>query len=206
MPESPFVLAREMLGRPHFSRQRSQHEEGELCGGFRENVGSVGEGNFVAVRIGSIDVVKPDGKLRHDFQCASSGGKNLGVDGIAQRSNQTIDSRLDFLDDQLLGRGLRIGIDLDFVASLAKEFDRFTYIAASKNAEFLAHNCLNKDFVKPKCYSTETECLLRLLESVPSSWLSVLSECYSGDSQRRAFASARAFCAAFASAVCNASR
>src|SRR5438876_1207779 len=32
--------------------------------------------------------ITPDGKLCHDFQCAVSGGKNLGVDGIAQRGNQ----------------------------------------------------------------------------------------------------------------------
>jgi len=32
---------------------------------------------------------------------------------------------------------LRIGVDLDFIASLAKEFDGFANIAGSKNAEFV---------------------------------------------------------------------
>src|SRR5207237_6949312 len=98
-----------------------------------------------------------------------------GVDGIAQCSDQSIDSRFNFFDDQLLGRGLRIGVDLDFIASLVKEFDGFANIAGSKNTEFLAHHCLNKDFVKPKCYSTETECLLRLLE-ISSQFLVVSSQ------------------------------
>src|SRR5208283_1509183 len=57
MPISPLVFAHQMLGAPEFASQVSEREESELGRGFGEDVGRVGEGNFVAVGVGTIDVV-----------------------------------------------------------------------------------------------------------------------------------------------------
>src|SRR5580698_3146437 len=85
MPLSPLVVAREMFGGPHSSRQHAHHEERKFGSGFSQDVGSVGEGNLVAIGIGAVDVVEADGILRHDFEMTLAGFENLGIDGIAQR-------------------------------------------------------------------------------------------------------------------------
>ena len=72
MPVSPLVFASEMLGWPHFSRQRAQHEKSEFGRRLGEHVGGIGEGNFVAVGVGAIDVVKADRELRDYLQLALS--------------------------------------------------------------------------------------------------------------------------------------
>src|SRR5439155_18320623 len=63
MPEAPLVFASQVLGGPQLSRNRSQHEEGELRGRFGEDVGRVGEGDLVTVRFFTVDVVKTNRKL-----------------------------------------------------------------------------------------------------------------------------------------------
>src|ERR1035437_7210824 len=61
MPIAPAVLAHQMFGAPQFASQVREHEEGELRGRFGQDVSGVGEGNFVAVRVGAADVIESDG-------------------------------------------------------------------------------------------------------------------------------------------------
>ena len=83
MPESPLVFARKVLCRPHFARQQPQHEECKFGGGFGQNVGGVGEGNLIAVRVGAINVVESDGELRDNFECALASLEKFCIDLIA---------------------------------------------------------------------------------------------------------------------------
>ena len=67
MPRRPFLVAHEQFALPHFARQHSHHEKCEFCRGFGQHIGGVGEGDFVLVGVGAVDVVKADRDLRHDF-------------------------------------------------------------------------------------------------------------------------------------------
>src|SRR5215467_4719259 len=97
------------------------------------------ERNLVPIRVGAIDVVKADCDLRHNLQPVLPCVEDLSVDRIAQRSNQSIDSGLHFLNNQTLRRRLRLRIYLDFVSALAQHLDRFSNVTGSKHTEFLAH-------------------------------------------------------------------
>src|SRR5882724_12771397 len=99
----------------------------------------MGEWDLEAVSVGAIDVVEADRDLRDDFQRAVAGGKDLGIDWIAQRGDQSVDSRLHFLDDQTLGRRFGLGIDLQVIPLVAENVQGIANIAGSKNADTLAH-------------------------------------------------------------------
>ena len=92
MPIAPLVLAREMLGGPHLTSQRAQHEKCEFGSRFGEHVGGMGERNFVTIRVGAVDVVEAHRNLRDDFQRALACLEHLGINGIAQRRDQAINS------------------------------------------------------------------------------------------------------------------
>ena len=93
MPESPFILASQMLGTPQFASQRPEHEERKLCGGFGQNVSSIRERDLAAVGVGSINVVESDSVLRDYLQGALAGLENLSINLIAERGDQAVDSR-----------------------------------------------------------------------------------------------------------------
>ena len=79
MPETPLLFAGEVLGGPHFARQRTQHEEGKLGRGFGQHVGRVRERNLVAIGVGAVDVVKADRDLGHHLQRLLAGFEDFGV-------------------------------------------------------------------------------------------------------------------------------
>ena len=139
MPISPLVVAGEMLGWPHLAGQHTQHEKGELRSGFGQNVGRVGERNFIAVGIGTIDIVKTDGNLGHNFQRIIARFKNLGINRIAECGDQPVNARLHLIDDQALRWRYRLRINLDFVSAIAQQVKRLSNITSRKNAEFLGH-------------------------------------------------------------------
>src|SRR5215469_18120527 len=144
MPESPLVFAGQMLGRPHLARQHAEHEEGEFCGRFGQDLRRVGEGNLEAIRIGAIDVVEPDGVLSNDLEGPLAGGKDLGVDGIAQGRDQTVDAGFDFLYDQRLWWRLGMRINLDVISALPEHLDGITDITRGKHTECVAHDFSNR--------------------------------------------------------------
>ena len=119
MPVSPLVIASEVLGRPHLAREHAEHEEGELGSGLGEDVGRVGERNFIAVGIGAVDVVESNGVLGHDFQRTFAGLEHIGIYGIPQRSDEAVDAGFDLFDNHALRRNFRLWIDFDFVAAAA---------------------------------------------------------------------------------------
>ena len=84
MPIVPLVAASEVLGSPHFARQRAHHEEGEFGGGLGQNVGRVRKRDFVAVGVSAIDVVEADSDLGYDLQSTLAGFEDFGVDRVAQ--------------------------------------------------------------------------------------------------------------------------
>src|SRR5580704_10548452 len=73
-----------------------------------------------AVGIRAIDVVKPDGILRDDLQCALPCLKQFRVDLIAQRRDQSVDPRLQFFHDELLWWRLRVRVNLDLVSAVSQ--------------------------------------------------------------------------------------
>ena len=80
----------------------------------------MGEGNLIAIGIGTVYVVEADGYLCKGFQCGLASLKDFGVDGITQRSDETVDAGLYFVNNQTLRRRFRLGIDLDFIAAAAQ--------------------------------------------------------------------------------------
>src|SRR5262249_2265161 len=143
MPEAPRVLACEMLGSPHPAREVTHYEKSELGGGFSKNLSRIGKWNVVTVSVSTIDVVEPDSVLRHYFQMSLARFEDLGVDGIAKGGNETIDSGFNFVDDQALRWSLGVGIEFDFVASLAKQVEGGADIGGGGNAEFIGHYFLS---------------------------------------------------------------
>ncbi len=90
MPVIPAVLAHQLFRVPQLAGERGQNEESELGGGLGEHVGSVGEGNLVAVGVGAIDVVEADRNLRDDFQRALPSFEDLGVDLVADGGDEAV--------------------------------------------------------------------------------------------------------------------
>src|SRR5689334_20061237 len=99
MPCTPTFFAYEFFARPKLTCDCAHHEEREFCCSFRENVRSVGEWDFVAVRVGTINVVETDCDLCDHFQLTFTCFKNFCVNGIAQSSDQTVNSVSYFLKD-----------------------------------------------------------------------------------------------------------
>ena len=139
MPESPLVIAGQVLRWPHLPRQHSQHEEREFSSRFREHVGSMGEGNFVLVGVRAIDVVKPNRELGHNFERSLAGFENFRINLVAQSCDQAVDSRAHFFQNQRLRRSFRIGINFELVAALAKNIQRRSDVAGRKNAKAVSH-------------------------------------------------------------------
>ena len=107
----------------------------------------MGEGNFVAVGVGAIDVVETHRDLRDNFESALAGLENLSINGVTQSGDQAINSLLNFFDDQLFRRRLRAGIDFELVLALAKYVFGFVAdVAGGVNAK--AH-CF-RDFCRPR--------------------------------------------------------
>src|SRR5215469_9708559 len=152
MPESPLVFAGQMLGRPHLARQHAEHEEGEFCGRFGQDLCRVGERNLEAIRIGAIDVVEPHSILSNDLKGPLAGGKDLGVNGIAQGRDQTVDAGFGFLYDQRLWWRLGMRINLDVVSALSEHLDGIADITRGKHTECVAHDFSNR-LVRDLTYS-----------------------------------------------------
>src|SRR5215475_808370 len=108
VPESPFVLAREMLGTPQLAGESAHHEEGEFRGCLCENVGGIREWNVIAVRVGAVDVVEAHGILRDYLKIAFPGVEEFRVDLVPKGGDQAINPRLELFDDQAFWRRLRI--------------------------------------------------------------------------------------------------
>src|ERR1017187_3421274 len=139
MPIAPTIFAGQMFGRPEFAGERAHQEEGIFGGRFGQDVGGMGERDFVLVGIGAVDVVKSDGVLRHYLEGAFSGGENLGVDRIAQGGDQAVDTRLHLFDDQALWRSFGLGIDFQVVSLVVEEVEGVSDVAGGKNADSLAY-------------------------------------------------------------------
>src|ERR1700681_3150579 len=140
MPISPLILTRQMFGRPEFTSQSPHQEKGKLGSRLRKHVRGICKRNFIFVGVGAVDIVESNGELRHNSECALSGRKNLGIDGIAQSSNQSVNARLHLFDDQTLRRRFGLGIDLKVVTFFAKNVKGVANIAGRKNADSLAHS------------------------------------------------------------------
>src|SRR5271169_521968 len=139
MPIAPTVFSRQMLGGPEFAGERAHQEEGKLRRCFRQDVGGIGEWDFVLVGIGLIDVVKSNGVLCDYFERAFSGGENLGVDLIAQGGDQAFHAGFHFFYDQPFRRSFGLGIDLKIVSLVAKKVEGIADVAGGKNADSVAH-------------------------------------------------------------------
>jgi hypothetical protein len=133
MPRAPLVFAQKFFGVPHPAGECAQHEESEFGGGFGQDIGGIGERDLVLVGVGAVDVVEADRDLRHDFQPDLPCFEYLRIDRIAQRGNQAVDAAADFFQDQLLRRRLGPGIDLDLIAALAQQVNRFPDVAKTRN-------------------------------------------------------------------------
>ena len=92
MPESPFVLPREVFGSPHSARKCAHHEKCKLRSRFRQHIGCVSEWNLEAVRIRAVDIVEPDCDLGYDLQRFLARLKYLRINRIPQRGNQPINA------------------------------------------------------------------------------------------------------------------
>src|SRR5579872_2209236 len=84
MPISPLVFAGEMLSWPHLSRQHTQHEKREFGGSLSEHISGMGEGDFVTVGVGAIDVVETHRDLRDYFQTSLPRLEYFSVNRITQ--------------------------------------------------------------------------------------------------------------------------
>ncbi len=93
MPESPLLVADEAFTAPESPGECAHDKEGEFCGGFGEDIGRMSERNLVAVGVGAIDVVEAYRNLRYDPKRMLAGFEDFGVDSIAKRGDQTVDSR-----------------------------------------------------------------------------------------------------------------
>ena len=142
MPVAPLVFPRQMLRSPQFSCQSAHHEEREFRGGFSQHVCGMSEGNLVPVGIGAIDVVESNCNLRHHSQFPFSCFEHFGVDRIAQGGNQTVNSRLHFLQHEALRRRLRFRIHFHLVATFPQPVKRVADVARSKHSKFLGHDGL----------------------------------------------------------------
>ena len=56
-----------MFGGPEFAGERAHQEEGKFGGRFGQDVGGIGEWDFVFIGIGAVDVVESYGVLCYDF-------------------------------------------------------------------------------------------------------------------------------------------
>ena len=139
MPESPLVVPGQVLRRPHSPCQRPQHEERKLRRRFGENVGRMGERDLVAVGIGAIDVVEAHRDLGHNLQRSLPCLEHLRIDLVAQRGNQSIDARSDFIEDDRFRRRFRMGIYLDVVSAAAQNVNRLSDIAGGEDTKLLVH-------------------------------------------------------------------
>ena len=145
--QKPHLFSRVRCSAVHsLSRQRAQHEKGEFRGGFGEHIRSVSKRNLVPVGVGAVDVVEAHGDLGDNFQFPLARFEHLGIDGVAQSSNQPIDAGLHFFDHQALRRRLRLRVHFDLVSPLAKQIDRLTDIASGKDAKFVGHGSPRSDF------------------------------------------------------------
>src|SRR5579859_6539857 len=144
MPRPPPALAHQLLTIPKTAGHSPHHEEGELRSGLGQHVGGVGNGYLVAVGIHPADVVEAHGNLRHNFQRAFTGFKDLVVNRIAERRNEAVDPGTDSFKDQRLGRGLRPRIYLDVIASFSKPVkSSVTNMTSSKYPKFLRSHAIN---------------------------------------------------------------
>jgi hypothetical protein len=84
-------------------------------------------------------VIEAHGILRHNFQRPLAGFEDLGVNGIAQGSDQPVDARRYFFDDQALGGRFRLGIDFNLIAPLPQQINRIADITRSKNTNCFGH-------------------------------------------------------------------
>ncbi len=144
VPRRPFLFAHQALALPHLARKHAHHEKRKLGSGFGEHVGRVRERNFVFVGVGAIDVVEPDGDLRHDLERPLPCFEYFGVDGIAQSSDQPVDPALHFPDDQLFRRRLRPLENVKLISALAQTvLRRIADARRCKHAKtfVLRHNC-----------------------------------------------------------------
>ena len=106
------------------------------------DVGSVREGDFVFVCIRAVDVVEPDGDLRHDLQRPLPCFEHFGIDRITECRDQAGDAALHFLDDQFFWRRLRALKNLKIITVLAQPvLGGITNARCRKDAEtfFVAH-------------------------------------------------------------------
>src|SRR5437764_2858874 len=102
MPEAPLVMACQVFRGPHLSRHRPKHKEGKLSRGFGQHVSRMSKWHLVLVGVGTIDIVKANRKLSHNFERTLSRFKNLGINLVPQRRNQPVDSRANFFKYQRL--------------------------------------------------------------------------------------------------------
>jgi hypothetical protein len=100
----------------------------------------MGKGDLVPIGGGAIYVVKPDRHLRHHFKFTFAGAQHLFVDGIAQGSDQSIDTAMHSIQDQLFGRRLRMRINLDFAPVRTQSGKRiFSYVTSGKYLKTIRH-------------------------------------------------------------------
>src|SRR5437773_706246 len=90
------------LAEVELARHAAKDQQREFRGCFGEDLRGVTERNFVTVGFSTVDIVKPDGVLRHHLEGAASGLEHFGVNLVAQGSDKSIDPGLNLLDDQTL--------------------------------------------------------------------------------------------------------
>src|SRR5258708_1333754 len=134
MPRAPSSGAHQLLAVPKTASHRSHHEKGELRSGLSQNVGGVGNRYLVAIGVGPADIVEAHGNLRHNFQPAFAGLKDLVVNRIAERSNQAVDPGTDLFEDQRFRRSLRPRINFNLIATFAQPVkSNVTNVTGSKH-------------------------------------------------------------------------
>src|SRR5437870_3165682 len=111
------------------------------------------EWNLVPVGVCAVDVVEADGDLRYNFQRALACLKNLSVNRIAQRGDQSVNAGFYFLHDQALRRGVGLGVHFYVVTPLAQHLNRFPNIAGSKDTETFRHGSLWLESAAKRYYS-----------------------------------------------------
>src|SRR5579859_1041928 len=92
MPRAPAMLPDQLFTGIELARHATKNKQRKLRRGFREDIGSMSEGNLKPVGVGAIDVVKPHGILRHHFQLSAPRFEYFRVNLVAQSGDEAINA------------------------------------------------------------------------------------------------------------------
>ena len=87
LPRLPLACPRVAVGLDDPSGGRHEQRPGEISRGLREDVGRVRHDHAVSGRSRDVDVVEPDGHVRHDLE-VGAGGEDFLVDGADDVADQ----------------------------------------------------------------------------------------------------------------------